>query len=242
MPEPTLLWAIAGLSVMFGALVQGSVGFGVGLIAAPFLVWTMPGSVPVSLLILGGGMASITLISEWRSVDVPGVAWALLGRLPGVVIGAGLLLVASRELLGSLIGLTVLLAATLQWWRWAVPRTTTNLVAAGAISGVTGTISGIGGPPLAMVYAGQPGPRVRATLAAYFAAGSIMSLAGLGISGHVNSENLIQALALLPGLIAGAVLARPLARLLDSGRTRKSILILAGASGLILAVTSAWDL
>lgn len=242
MPEPTLFWAIALLAVTCGALVQGSVGFGVGLIAAPFLMWTIPESVPVSLLILGGVMASITLISEWRSIDARGVAWALLGRLPGVVVGAGLLLVASGDLLGVLIGLTVVFAAALQWWRWIVPRTNANLVAAGAIAGVTGTISGIGGPPLAMVYAGQPGPRVRASLAAYFTVGSIMSLAGLGLSGQVQTESFFQALLLLPALVVGAVLARPLARFLDSGRTRRSILIVAGISGLVLAVTSALGL
>lgn len=242
MPEPTLFWAIALLAVTCGALIQGSVGFGVGLIAAPFLMWTIPESVPVSLLILGGAMASITLISEWKSIDVGGVGWALLGRLPGVVIGAGLLLVVSGNVLGILIGLTVVFAAALQWWRWVVPRTTANLLTAGAVAGVTGTISGIGGPPLAMVYAGQPGPQVRASLAAYFTVGSIMSLTGLGLSGQMHTESFVQALLLLPGLLIGAALARPLARFLDSGRTRRSILILAGTSGAVLATTSALGL
>ena len=58
------------------------------------------------------------------------------------------------------------------------------------------------------------------------------------IAERVTATQLAHAAALLPAMLLGALLARPLARYVDSGRTRHAILLLAGASGLVLLVTS----
>lgn len=238
MLEPIPLILVAALVVLFGAIVQSGVGFGVGLIAAPYLVWTLPGTMPATLIIIGGMLALITLVIEWRSVDLRWLGWGLFGRLPGAALGTLLMVVASKQLLGLLIGIIVLIASVLQWRRWQVALNSRNVGIAGIISGTTGTVSGIGGPPMAMVMASETGPRVRGTLAAFFVAGSTMSLITLAPTGNVTGYHFLHALVLLPALGLGAALGRPLARYLDSGRTKAAILILAGASGIVLAVTS----
>jgi uncharacterized membrane protein YfcA len=229
---------LAALAVMLGAFIQTGVGFGVGLVAAPLLMFTLPATVPGTLLIVGGLMAMITLLAEWRSVDWPKLGWTLLGRLPGVVAGTWLLVVASKQWLGVIIGVIVLIAAGLQWWRWNVALNTRNLLIAGVISGASGTISSIAGPPLAMVLAGEPGPKVRSTMAVNFVLGTVMSLVGLASTGNVTTYHWVHAALLLPPLVIGAALGRPLARYLDSGRTRAAILIMAGISGLALVISS----
>lgn len=89
-----------------------------------------------------------------------------------------------------------------------------------------------------MVLAEEPGPLVRGTLAAYFLVGSLLSLGTLFAVGRVTTTHLLYAAALIPALLVGALLARPLARVLDDGRTRTAILVLAAVSGLVLALTS----
>lgn len=238
MIELTPLFLLAALVVLCGAVVQGSIGFGVGLVSAPVLAWTLPQALPATLIMLGGGMAVLTLVPEWRQVDGRGLLLALVGRVPGILLGTWLLVIATPQLLGVLIGVTVVAMSLLQGTRWAVPLSPPNLLAAGAISGATATVSGIGGPPLAMVYAGERGPVVRATLSAYFALGSALSLTALAFAGRVGAVHLVHALALVPSLVVGAMLARPLSRYLDSGHMRQAILLFAAASGLALVVTS----
>lgn len=91
---------------------------------------------------------------------------------------------------------------------------------------------------MAMLYANQPGAVVRASLAAYFIVATATSLLALGAVGEVSAQQLGLALVLLPMLILGNVLARPLARFLDSGHTRRAILSVAGIAGVLLVLTT----
>ena len=183
-------------------------------------------------------MAVTTLVREWRHVDVRDLVIAILGRLPGIAVGTWLLVIATQRVVGILVGASVTVAALLQWRSIRLENTTTNVVVAGFLSGTSATVSGVGGPPLAMVLSGLPGPRVRATLASFLCVGAALSLASLALAGRVTATQLAHAAALLPAMLLGVLLARPLARYVDSGRTRHAILLLAGASGLVLLVTS----
>ena len=53
-----------------------------------------------------------------------------------------------------------------------------TLVGAGIASGIMGTATAIGGPPMAVVYQHEGGPRARGTLAAFFTVGAVISAIG----------------------------------------------------------------
>ncbi len=78
---------LAGVVVAVGALVQGAVGFGLALVAAPLLALVDPVLVPVPLLMVVTVHALLALYREHSDTDWRGVGWALLGRLPGIAIG-----------------------------------------------------------------------------------------------------------------------------------------------------------
>lgn len=83
---PVLLAASAAIA--FGALVQGAVGFGMALVAAPLLVLIRPQLVPGPLLVSGLALTLLVARRERDSIDLLGVKWGLVGRVPGVAIGA----------------------------------------------------------------------------------------------------------------------------------------------------------
>jgi hypothetical protein len=70
------------------------------------------------------------------------------------------------------------------------------LVAVGIITGVTETATGIGGPPLALVYQHQGAARLRSTLAFCFLVSQLMSLAMLAPAGRVSASHFKTALML----------------------------------------------
>ncbi len=90
------------------------------------------------------------------------------------------------RVLGVVIGVVVLAALAMTTREREVPRNRRTLAAHGVISGTTGTASGIGGPPIALLYQRER-PRVRATLALYFFGGALLSLTVLGVAGHLPS-------------------------------------------------------
>ena len=81
---PALL--LGGLAVLAGALMQGSTGLGLGMIAAPILLIINPLFVPGPLLVLALLLSSLVTARDWRSIDRKGLSIALAGRIPGSVL------------------------------------------------------------------------------------------------------------------------------------------------------------
>jgi uncharacterized membrane protein YfcA len=225
-----------GLAALTGAIVQGSVGLGVGLVATPIVTMLFPSLMPGAILVVALALPLATLAQEVGHVDPRGLGWAFGGRLAGTPFGVWLVAAVPDRVLGVVIGVVVLAALAMTTREREVPRNRRTLAAAGIISGTTGTASGIGGPPIALLYQRESGPRVRATLALYFFGGALLSLTVLGLAGHLPVRQVVAGLALLPFVLAGFLLAGPLRRYLDAGRLRLALLIVVGTSAMVLIV------
>ncbi|MEU7892468.1 sulfite exporter TauE/SafE family protein [Nonomuraea sp. NPDC049152] len=140
------------MAVFVGAIVQGAVGFGLGLVAAPVVTMLDPGLMPGSIQVVNATLPLFTLAVEWRRIDWRGLGFAVLGRLPGSAIGALIVVYVSTRTLGVFVGVMVLIAVALTARAVAVRRNGWTVTAAGFTSGITGTATGIGGPPVALVY------------------------------------------------------------------------------------------
>jgi uncharacterized membrane protein YfcA len=224
--------------VCAGAVVLGAVGFGLGLIAAPVIAIADPGVMPGAVHVVNATLPLFTLAAEWRRIDWRGLGWAMLGRLPGSVVGGLIVVYVSTAVLGALVGAMVLVAVVLTARVPVVPRTRGTLAGAGFVSGVTGTATGIGGPPMALVYQNAAGPQIRATLAAFFHLSAVQSLLLLTVIGELPARALAVGAALVPCLAAGFALAGPLRRHLDAGRVRAAVLVVAGVSAAVLITQS----
>lgn len=237
MPDPLVFAAIAA-AVAIGALVQGAVGLGLGLVAAPVVALLAPALMPGSLVWLGTVLPLLSLVKDWRSADWDGLRWAFAGRIPGTVLGVVVVSMVSARLLGVLVGVMVLVAVVLTALVIRLPMRPGVLAGAGVVSGLTGTTTSIGGPPLALVYQHVTGPRLRGTLAAYFAGGGVLSLAGLGLAGELDAAQGMAALLLTPFLLVGFLLGGPVRRHVDAGRTRVAVLVICACSALVLLARS----
>lgn len=232
------VFAVLAVAVTAGALVQGAVGLGLGLVAAPVCALVDPDLMPGVMLWLAAAYPVLTLLREGRASDWGGLGWAFAGRIPGTVLGVAIVSAVSARLLGLLVGVIVLVAVFLTWRVVTVPMRRDVLVGAGVVSGVTGTATSIGGPPLALVYQHETGARLRATLATYFLGGALLSLGGLALVGDLTVRDGLWALALVPFLVVGFVLSDLVRRHVDAGRTRHAVLVVCAASALALVARS----
>ncbi|MGH3888923.1 MAG: TSUP family transporter [Pseudonocardiaceae bacterium] len=224
----------AGLVVVLGALVQGAVGYGMALVAAPLLALVDPALVPVPLLLLATVHSVLAVVRDGRHADWPGIGWAMLGRLPGTGLGVLAVVMLSQRVFSLVIGLCVLACAVLSLLTWRPRPRPRSLLLAGIASGAGGTAASIGGPPIALLYQNEMGPRVRGTLSVYFVFGSVTSIAALAAAGQVPSGSLASAALLTPFLLAGFALSGPARRVLDNGWTRRAVLAVATASAVLL--------
>ena len=235
---PDAVIAVAGLFVALGGFVQSGIGLGLGLIGAPVVTLLDPALMPGSMLVAGASLPLLIAAREALHTDWRGVSWALAGRLTGTVGGIWVLAVVSLRALGIVVGGMVLAVVILSIRAAVVPRNRATLVTAGVISGVTGTATSIGGPPIALLYQDEAGPRVRATLSVYFIVGNAAALAALAITGHLPERDVTAGLVFVGCAVAGFCAAAGLRRFLDAGRTRIAVLATAAGSALILIAHS----
>ena len=229
-----MLFLLATLLAAVAACVQGTIGFGLALTSAPLLALIDPAFVPGPLLVASAPLAVAALLREREHADVRGVAAAFVGRVPGTVVGALAVVALPVLVLHVAIGLMVLLAVAVSLWAPSFHPTTGVLVSAGVVSGVTGTVAAIGGPPIALVYQHASGPRMRATMALYFTLGTVLSITALWLAGAFGRHELVLSAVLVPGTVIGFIASGPARRLVDGGRLRGLVLVAATLSALVL--------
>jgi uncharacterized membrane protein YfcA len=228
-----------GLCVAIGGFVQAGIGLGLGLVAAPLVTLLDPALMPGSMLVAGATLPLLILAKEAWHTDWRGVSWALAGRVTGTVGGIWVLAAVSLRALGIVVGGMVLAVVVLSAVKAAVPRNRGTLLTAGVISGVTGTATSIGGPPVALLYQSESGPRVRATLSVFFCVGNSLAVAALAATGHMPGRDVAFGLMFLGCAAAGFAVAAGLRRFLDAGRTRVAVLVAAAGSAVVLILHSA---
>lgn len=224
---------IAGLVVAVGALVQGAVGYGMALVAAPLLTLVDPTLVPVPLILLTSVHAVLAVARDGQHADWSGVGWAMLGRLPGTGLGVLAVVALSQRVFSLMVGVSVLACVVLSLLTWRPRPRPGSLVLAGLASGA-GVPRRRSGPPIALLYQDAAGPRVRGTIGAYFVLGSVTSIAALAAAGQVTSESLASTVLLTPFMLVGFALSGPVRRVLDNGWTRSAVLAVAAASAALL--------
>ncbi len=221
------------------ATLQGAVGYGLNIIAAPLLMVLEPDLVPGPIILAA---LVLTLLMIWRNrdgVDLRNVSWMIIGALPGTALAAWMLpYIPVRVISYALAGL-VLLGVVISLSGVHFPARRWILLVAGFLSGYGSTLASIGGPPVALINQDLPGPRLRATLATYFTLLSIVSIISLVPAGRFGGRELQLSLVLLPGIVLGFVLSKPLARFLDRGYTRIAILTVSSLAAILLIVQQA---
>jgi uncharacterized membrane protein YfcA len=228
--------ALAAGAVTVGATLQGSIGFGLGLVAAPLLVLIDPRFIPAPLLLASVVLTVLLTHREWRSVQFRDLGWAIGGRMVGIAAAITALLLISPNRIALFFGVLILLMVGLTASGLHLPPTPRTLLGAGMLSGFSGTAVSIGGPPMALVLQRESGARLRGTLSAFFVVGISMSLVGLRIAGRLGRTELLLSLALLPGILLGYLISRHTARLLDRGYTRSAVLAVSGAAGVVVII------
>lgn len=230
----------ASVAVALGAALQGSVGFGLSLVAVPLLALIEPRLLPGPLLCVAIVLTLLLSHRERRSIDFYGVRWGIAGRIPGAVVGAAALKVMPQEQISLMFGTLVILAVIISLLPIRISPTAPRLLGAGLLSGFMGTTAAVGGPPIALLLQHSPGPQLRGTLSSFFVLGASVSLLALIAIGRFGVPELRLSLLLLPGILAGFWASRYSARILDRGYTRRVVLVMSALAAALVILRQVW--
>jgi uncharacterized membrane protein YfcA len=215
-----------------GSIVQGSIGVGLNIVAAPFVALVVPEALPATLVLVAVPLAITTLAREHHALDRVALPWMLAGALPGTALGLLIVGVADVSTLTVIVAVTTLSGVAVSVLSPPVPTTRMTSLAAGFTSNVFGTATAVGGPPVALLFQHRTGPTARATLGAFFATSAALSLIGYTAAGEIDMDQVLFALALAPLMVAGVWTSRHFHIHVDRGWLRPAVLTLSAVAGL----------
>ncbi|MDQ6753767.1 MAG: sulfite exporter TauE/SafE family protein [Actinomycetota bacterium] len=232
----TELFILTAVTVAVASLVQGSTGMGFALIVAPVVGIYAPSLLPVMLLILMLPLNAYVVWRERHALDLHGAGWTTAGRIAGTMVGFWVLVAVPSSGVSILIGVSTIVAALASLLVPAFTASRTALITVGAVTGVTETATGIGGPPLVLAYQHRPAPVLRSTVAFCFLVGEVLSLVLLAVTGSVTADQVRFAVFLLPALAVGALISAAIHHRLHGRRMRIFILSFALVSGMAVLI------
>lgn len=225
---PDLLVALA--VVTMGAAIQSVAGFGLAMLAAPLLLLVHPPLVPGPLMASSLVLTALVARRDRAHIDFRGLRFALLGRLIGTVLAAAFLVLATPFLFDVVFAVLVFVAVLLSAAGLRISPGHGPATLAGGLSGLMGTISSIGGPPMALLYQSAGAARLRGTLGSYFLVGTSLSVVALAIVGRYGRDEMLLSVVLVPGMIIGFLAGSPLSRFLPDEGVRPVVLVLSTIS------------
>jgi len=229
----TELDAVLAMLVTAGAsAVQASVGFGAALLAAPALVLIHPAFVPGPMLVSNLLLTVFVARREWAEADFSGLKFVISGRLIGTIAAGALLASLTQKFFDACFGALVLTGVALSVLHGHVVRSKLNLLLTGIASGLMGTISSIGGPPVALAYQTVSPSVFRATLGVHFLVGGAMSFIAIWAVGRFASTEAVLTAILVPPALFGYWLSRFVIGWVDGRHLRVAVLVLSAAGAL----------
>lgn len=229
---------LIGVIILFASAIKITFGVGFALIGTPLLLLVMePDKVVgfIAPLILLQDM--IILSQTWR--HVPWRHAALLAVSASVVapFAAMLLTILDQQALQITISSIIIVVgiALLAGLRLTIRREPVAMVAGGAVSGLVFPLSGISGPPVALLLVNQQWPvqTMRAVLAAYLVVLEVVTITVFAFNDVVNAESLLLSLFMLPMLGLSIVLAASALRRLQPEHYRKAVTVIVICASLL---------
>ncbi len=244
MVDPALLpallpWLACAVAVLVGTTLQRLSGAGYGMILAPIMTLAAPDWVPGTVLLLGLVVGLGSIMGAREAIVIKDLAPGFAGRMVGGVVAASVAtMVVGSPALPVVVACVVLLAVALSVAGLTVTITPASLAAAGFTAGIMGTLTGIGAPPMAILFSRVEARRSAATQNAFFGFGMVVSIVALTVAGLIRAPQIAFAASLAPLVPLSLFLARPLAKRVERGSIRPWALGLATLSALTLLVKS----
>ena len=233
--DPEIIMAAVAV-IAVASCVQGSIGFGCGLLAIPVFALLDPDLVPGPIFVSNAVLTSSTALRERHDIDWSAVRWGTMGRLPGTVVGSLVLARVTDTSLQLLVAIVILAVVALSVGPLKLPGNAAALVAAGGFSGFGSTSVGIGGAPRGLGLRKRPRPGFRSTMGMFFSVGLVMVVPGIALAGRLGIDELLIGAALVPGALGGFAASGPLRQHIDAHNLAPIVLVGATLASIALLV------
>ena len=202
------VYGILLLSVFIGAITQSAIGIGFGIPGCVILLFDAS-LIPTSIVLMGTFVAFSNAFLSFKQIIKKDLIYSLTGRVVGTLIAAPIIMITvGTKYFMFVFGFMLLFIVPLSFFKWNIQASIKNVSIAGLFSGFLGTLTGVGGPPMGIVYQNSNSSRVVPTLNMFFGFGALFSVIVLWNIGLLNMIIAIKCLLLSPSVAMGIMLGR----------------------------------
>jgi uncharacterized membrane protein YfcA len=210
MPVPGSIFLFCLLVLILAGLIQGSTGFGSGLVAVPLLLLVFEPRIVVPLVLLGTSGISLLILYDVRShVEVKRIWSLMVAGIAGMPLGMYLLLVLDADILRVFAGVVIVASALafLAGFKRQVRNERAAWVPIGLSSGLLSGSLSMSGPPVILFLSNQGVGKdtFRANLALYFMVMTVATAMVFYAGGLLTPEVLGLAVMLVPASLLGTL-------------------------------------
>lgn len=223
--------ALVLVSAMLGGIAQSTVGFGAAFATVPALALVAPDLLPGTVLVAMLPLTTLMAVVERGRLDRAAATRLAVARVPGIVLGTLIVVVADARTLTFVVGGVLLAAVAASALGWHLAVTPAREWTAGVISGVTGAATALGGPPLGLLYRNRDPAEVRPTLAVVWSVGIAVTLTSLAIAGEFSLVDALVGVLLSLAVLTGLLVSRVIIARVTPSQIRAAVLWWAGFGG-----------
>lgn len=227
---------LANCVIFLAAMVQTSAGMGFGMIAVPLLALISLDYVPGASLFINLFIALFMLQDGRSKVKREEITILLPLIAVGTIVAVIILLWIPAAKLNILFSIIILIAVAITIFVKNSGLNKKKLTIGGFTAGLMGTVSGIHGSPLAVLYQHEDIEKTRATLAVVFLYAYTLSLIGLTYTGAFGLQLALEGLLLLPGLIFGFIFAKQVRDFISKTVARYLMLTISAIGAIALLI------
>ena len=231
-------WILAFCTVLVAAFVRGVSGFGLALILAPILLLLMNAKSTVVVNLLLAIISNLVVLPfNFRHIYLKGILPMVIFTIPGIIIGAWIITIIEPLILKIVIGAVTVISVIPLAMGISKAFRKEKLVCglSGFLSGLLGTSTSLGGPPVVLFMHNQNWRKetIHSSLAAYFTFNGVCALGALAVAGIMEVQTLVTAGSLVPALLIGTVIGMVTFRRLSQRLFRIITLVIIVCAGIL---------
>lgn len=235
--------ALALLIIFFASVVKGFTGFGLALVAMPFMSLSLPVKFLVPLITIINLITSMIIIVKSQKLEFKKEEVIIpISGVIGIIIGS-LLLPTFTDLYlkkGLAVILVAISAAFLSGYRFKINHIIRARISAGITSGLLGGLFSISGPPMVLFLTSlnMDKTRFRVSFSWYSLVITSVALISYIISGLLTKDVLILSLILTPALLSGTFVGNRLAASFPTRAFSQACILVTLLSGVMIFITA----
>jgi len=239
------------LIVFFASILQGLMGFGYAIVAAPLLMLIFLPKLVVPIILIQSSINNIIIIASLlkeninQYVNLKKILRLIIPAIIGIPIGTFLLISVEKETIKIFSGIIIIFFSISQLIGFHKPVKNEKVasVIVGLISGILAGSTAISGPPVVLFLMNQNVIKnyFRVSIVIYFIVLGLIAILSMYISKILNMEVIHYFLSLFPAMVFGLSIGIYLSKKVNENLFKLATIFIVLVSG-ILAISSGFNM